>query len=961
MTEANERFQRLMQFARNHRPNGGFSNLYLFRKSVNGVTTGEAYGMNQMTDYGFEQFFSNKTTFPTNLYVGYGSDESFNFKTNSTLIQPSITTAATVNSSALSTDSYFNYPMWYDSNSKLISLMCKYLDCYFKDQSSGGPTTDITITEYGIGSAINNLWTHSWLYDLQGDRITNFTKLANERLDIEVFFVLTYDETLITDGWTNGRYCAMTTMYRFIRQHMGYDDSSVYTYKRDNSSTSRSVVSRIIEMGTNSNATVYHTISPFEIYKSTGAENGYIDGFIQKSPGFICIEQQTQPSTALEPVDVQVKSRWVRKVDHTQDMGGSRIEKTDISRLFGLNDEINTPFTNLKITTCNLYNRNTATYSNPAPYVNSNTHDYTETPLQTVCAVPIYYTNTTTGNVITAYVHCNHHPDDPIVKFENGNVAIYATDKYWDRSSWYLITNPSNIPTAEQTRHFYITSSNENLNPVRESKGFELIADDGKGNQTDRSFYVLEGIYKVGQYSTCENYDKGYFVIHNRVYVPSKSVSYTIPGLSSSEGSGYSWYNHHFCYKDMIVSFTYGSGSNTAAYYFTNLSDLVEQGGTGNITTTKYLAYDAINGFSSGLTDMFARVYKTETLAGVIGMQSTMTDEFVVMYIEFETDNPGTGIIGHLNRRFKYTSRMGCCIQDPSGTKNRIAYYTSDGNIYVEEYDVSDNQWYRTHNFELPSGYAEPTIMFGLRDKLWVTDGASYMIMYDLENYTSGTGTACESRFPRITNRNDTYSIEMTSVNDAIVIYQFTANSITNGYYILYNYPLNTYQIPYDDTNANRQPRLFMKLKYIRNNTLALIMGHGYNYGGYTGSYRAIADFGKYINPPIDQSVGTDISSDYNSSTYSGTGTSVGARDGVYTFGPYYIIGDYGIGSNSDKVGFNQTPIEYALTHRIVGTTSTISAINLIRHVSDKQWNIEVTNIKNTNYGDSGKPPGSIN
>lgn len=963
--QENARFQRALQFAENHRPSGGFSNLYIFHKSIDGVPTGEAYGMNLMTDYGFERFFQDKATnihgtsgliFPTRLYVG-NDVEGTNFKTASSFtVNPSYVNPATVRNYAPNNLDYFKYPMWYDSNSGLISLMCKYLDCYFPDQANGGPTTDLSVISYGIGEAINQLWTHSWLYDLQGDRVRNFTKYPNERLDIEVFFVLTYDSSLITSGWTNGKYCAMTTLQRFIQKRMGYMDESVYTYRRNNVKIDRGTSSRTIDMGTNSNATIYHTISPFEIYKTTGDGNGYIDGFIQISPGYICVEQQLVPQETPENVsvgtkalfDYSIKIKQLSNNNTSWHSGGSDIDNTSIADAFGYTDKYDIPFTNLNVTALNLYNFKTGQYNNPTVFQNNQNHQYTETPLQKTCSIPIYYTNTTTGNIIEAFLHINPYPNDPILKFMNGNTSIYATDSYWDRGSWEFISDPTNIPQSLRTKHFYITSSDtDSLNPIRESIEFTLVAENGL---THRQINMNDTL-RSGQYATCENYDYGYFVKNTDVYVPDKTYKYSIPSLSSGRTN-----NTHFCFRNMIVSIGDSNGSNTAKYYWTNLSDLLDPQGTGNVTTTQYSFYDATNGFSSGVTNVLGATYKTETTNGVIGFQSTQTDEFVVMYIEFEVDNPSASIIGHLNRRFKFTSRMGCCIND-SNSRNRIAYFYNN-KIYVQSYSVVNNQWMQTHEYDLPSGYAEPVLMVGLNDKLWVI-GSSYMVWYDLQNDISGTGTPCDERITLISDRSYAYTVETTFVDEVLLLYQYTAITIKNGQYIEYEYPIYVKTIPYtvDEGSHSYNTRLYMKLKKIRTNTLALVMGHSY-YSSYYGSFRAIADFGKYIKPPTDLSSGIDISSDISTADAHYVDWN---RDGIYCYGLNYVIMDYGSNSGNQNVKLTHIiPIEYAMTHWITGTTRTITSINNIRHVSGKQWNIEVSNIKNTNYGNSGKPPGSL-
>jgi hypothetical protein len=111
------------------------------------------------------------------------------------------------------------------------------------------------------------------------------------------------------------------------------------------------------------------------------------------------------------------------------------------------------------------------------------------------------------------------------------------------------------------------------------------------------------------------------------------------------------------------------------------------------------------------------------------------------------------------------------------------------------------------------------------------------------------------------------------------------------------------------------------------------------------------------LNKPVDAATGID----WDAAAGTSDSHNNANRSGIYCYGPYYVIYEYGVDINSETKGFNFIPIEFALTHRIQGTTSTISAINSVRHVSGKQWMTEVSNIKNTKYGDSGKPPGRSN
>ena len=55
-TPIDESFKRLMTFAKNHRPNGGLSNMYIIKTiDEDGNITSENYGMNMMTDNGMSK------------------------------------------------------------------------------------------------------------------------------------------------------------------------------------------------------------------------------------------------------------------------------------------------------------------------------------------------------------------------------------------------------------------------------------------------------------------------------------------------------------------------------------------------------------------------------------------------------------------------------------------------------------------------------------------------------------------------------------------------------------------------------------------------------------------------------------------------------------------------------------------------------------------------------------------
>ena len=953
----NERFQRLMTFAKNHRPNGGFSNLYVFHESVNGISTGEeVYGMNQMTDYGFDKFFNIQSTsipFPTNFYVASDADESVSFKSNHAFQFPSPAGAATVSSTCLTNDAYFNYPMWYyagtydDEPVYLVSLMCKFMACYYPDQTSGGSPATFTITQFGIGESASALWTRSWLYDLQGDR-TTLTRNPNTRLDIDVYFVMTYNPSLIQSGWSQGRYCALTTMHRFIRQHMGWDDTNLYTYKRYNSMTNRGCESRTTDVLTQNHSVIYHTMNGFNLLKQTGASDGYVDGFVQRSPGYICWEHQPLSQENADPFTLLKKPAYgsspIKPSGWTADTGMYDINKSSLTEIFGLNSEyaLDTQFTLFNPTTCNLYNFRNRTYSNPAPFNNDNPdYHYNETSFYIDNATDIFATTTSTGMITQYYLYINPQPSVPITKFTNGNVSIYATDEYWNVNSWHLLTNPMEIPVEEQSRKFYITNMKITLNPTRGGQPFALTS------ATERTTWTTGIAMRSGQKVYEENEPYGYYVKANYVCFPASQASYQMSGVNSGSASSKS-----FCFKNMVLTLSSGGADK---YYFTNLADPSSR------TTTPYSLVDASNGYGSS-NDIWSETYPSETTSGVVGFQHlSSTDQwFVATYIEWENDNVDAGLIGHITRRHHFQASMGCCIID--STKNRIAY-CYNGTITVAEYNITNNTWTTTHQLSLPSGSSEPTLMFGYHDHLWV-HSPHYMRYYDLTN-TTGEGVACTNTFS-FTYSNARY-IRCDAIDECIIIYRFDDPFIDDINCIRGDIPNTVIPIILgaDRTDVTRSAPMYAKLKKIRNDTIAMVCGYTVSWGNYTGSARAIVDLGKFLYKPIDESSGIDIA--YNANNVSAgfvSNVHQSGRDGIYCYGDHYIIDECGgfyTKGDPYTVVTHSIPIEYMMTHEYVGSTRTISAINNIRHVTGKQWSTDVTNVIPTYYGDHGKPPGSLN
>lgn len=777
ITPVDELYQRAMIFAKNkkHR-GGGISNLYVIQKTdMDGNVTGEYYGMNMMTDYGMSQYFgSSSPSFPTNIYIGNGTG-SFNHTTN-TLISPVITTASTSSNTTIS----YNYPLYYDSNSGLITCVCKFLEAYF-DYNISGITDSITVTEYGLGTAYNALWTHSWVYDVSGAQ-TYITKEVNEKLSITVFLCMSYYESLIQSGWSEGRYTIITSMQRFINSSIRMYENSIYTYKRYNTGVTRSK-SNTRSAFMNNEVTTTTNLSSFTMYDGTDSASGYIDGFCQWTSGFMTLEPQQLDDA--ESFETNLCMDW----DHHYSTG--------LSDKFG--DANGIPITQANITSVALYDHKTKAYDNTEQFTNDVNHWYCETSMATLFSTPIYYTNNNTIQLM--YVFQNVRTDDPIVKFKNTGIStIYATDKYWDSSTWVRVTNLEEVPSELQNKRYWITNSNTvSMEPVRQSGEFKLIPTNGD-NQTYSWMTSMNGIYPC-----CDNYEYGWFMVNGSVYVPDKSIAFNVGTTGSTSSAS-------MTYGKWLLTFT-----SSTSYLSTDMSDVKT---TGTIPTSV-----SITPLFTSSTNCLTNCYRSKSDTGIVCLQSLSASEATVIDLRGDTVN-----------QMIFNSKLSVAVWG----NNQVAYIPSDDTSKIRVYDFDVNGDIK--EFTIPSDVTTVSLMIAHRDFIWITDGSMYTYVMDIRD---GSITGCTNTIPLNSNLN---TIEMTAVDDVMIFHRWTDLTASSAYYVRYDNPTVPGDLSKLDTSLSYlNSRSHYDLRYVHGNTLVLLITTGRRYSS-TGAYNYIVDFGKFLD-----------------------------------------------------------------------------------------------------------------
>lgn len=446
---------------------GHVSNVYVARLYSPNGDVKEYYGMNLLTDLGFKQFFDTDSSisFASNLYVGDGTG-SFD-KTSTQLMSPLFDglAATTLDSSIL-----YNYPLYYakgDQNDNgRITTVTRYRSFRYAENITN-VLSDVVISEYGVGTAWNVLWTHSYVYDLQGDRAV-IIKHPGERLDIEVFFCCSFLERLIMSGWSDNNYTAITTGELMMKQ---MNVTTATTFKRTDYDNNNGRIERTI--GTRSRSAIIDSkitkttnLSTFVL--SPSVENDrYIDGFAFEAGGFISFSKQQ----LLEPETI------------TTDLFYSHdpFDKSGFADSIGRD----IPITQMDIISVNRCNDATGEWDDACFYNNSPIHLFDETPMNTAYALPYYYTSD--GVVRTLYLYQNLNVDDPIVSIRGEIETIYATDKYWygpnlTGNDWIRITNREVIPAEAQRKRYWLMGVNNVApNPVRAGTFYLMQTQDDYG------------------------------------------------------------------------------------------------------------------------------------------------------------------------------------------------------------------------------------------------------------------------------------------------------------------------------------------------------------------------------------------------------------------------------------------------------------------------------------------------
>lgn len=627
---------------------GHVSNVYVAKTyTSDGICIDEKYGMNLLTDYGFQQFFGVDGTpsFPKKLYVGEGSNS---FDKTSRIMNAVLFNGLAATDKNQPYD--YSYPLYFaqgdQSDNGRITAIMKYMVGEFAENIAG-VSSDVAITEYGIGDDWDELWTHSFVYDNHGDKAT-ITKSPGTKLSIEVYMCCSFLESLILNGYANNSYSVITSAYIMMNR---MDIPTVSTFKREsyngmNGKTNREIYSRSRSAIVNSTITKSLIMNPV-ILSSSDPDNTYVDGFSCEADGFLIIQPQqlSEPESFTSPI-------WHSHNPFDQNGFADAIGR-----------EI--PITQMTVSSVTTFNYKNGNWDNTLFYNNSPNHLFDETTMSKTYAKPLVYSNNSSKE--TLYVYQNINPADPILQIRGNVQTLYATDKYWHglnlpNNDWIQITNRASIPANAQTKRYWLSNTNNiSLDPVRQGTFYLKIDTSSSGYQDTPSAY------------SSLQHRLGFFTIDNSDY--NVSISYGGNGVDVIQAFSITG-NHVETLSTHGYPFTYGKWlltTDSTTGYLYDMSTL--SNGTLNIPTTITLTASADK-----------RQYSTND-SGLLCISSG--DNKCLDVVKFTSTTPTVSSLTNVT--------IGCLMWHTT----RVAYINDDSTKLII-YDTSTST--NVNEFNLPSG-----------------------------------------------------------------------------------------------------------------------------------------------------------------------------------------------------------------------------------------------------------------
>lgn len=460
-------------------------NLYIFKsEDENGNITDVKYGVNLVVRTGFDYIVPPDVSSRI-LYVGDGTGvPSYE---DTTLFN--YVTSAPLASSDLS-----SFPIYYDSERNLI---CQYRRCgmYTLDYTVLNRTFDIT--EFGLvysRYSTVSLITHGLILDSEGNP-SHITKKLYEKMtiDFRILFVVTPEtqHRLIDLG-----IYSILQPYQFRQLAMGsgtgtlYETKILYSYwmcdggysPYDSTSgqsgyrhqTACEALNKLSVNAKLKNSAWIQCPSLlnerwYEFVSCLKVATGPIDTDVNRANIFLPIFVYGENETLVS--DKIFSPHTTQELSLSEMFQGAGICKWD--EIYGYG---RFPVTNFKIESSYMYNFEDHEWNIPDRFPTCKNSDFNRVNWM-YRTRDVYMTNPN-GVDKLMYICANDNVNIPIKAFSNTGIVLYASNEWWNPSTWILITNLNALTLEQGTKRYYICESDSTFYPIRDQEYPKFICDE---------------------------------------------------------------------------------------------------------------------------------------------------------------------------------------------------------------------------------------------------------------------------------------------------------------------------------------------------------------------------------------------------------------------------------------------------------------------------------------------------
>lgn len=523
---------------------GDLGNIYyMYTVDMDGNITNEAFGKNVITDYGLLNRWKDHSGWYLKLYVGNSTDEP-TLDGQSMINRVISVDATTVEESRWSpnTNIPVRFPIKYipaTENRGAIMTQRFQLAKFYYDYNISGVTEDIVITEIGLGESDTKLYSHSLVYDSNGN-VSSIIKKPNERLYIQTYWQGAIPISYIEDCYSKGQsvfiepfvFAAGRYPDGYNSWYMARSAGNFSQYASNGTTLSKKVYAWTAYENTltelidhtvicNTKPTMnslllehkfgYLSGITFTTYQNENYTSPSIDYFISHrgyytidyySSGwhnvgvcdrpFILHEFLKLPNNETEEVESEFvyTNSWSSN-SLTNSFGRSNLEniaKTSDREYFMYADG-SIPVIDFDITAMSRYNHKTKEWDITESFYSDPDWNYDDSLME-------FQGYLWTGEKFSVRVN-PHWNTKKILKFNTSGVSIYATDTYWDTNSYQLIPNISSVPDELSNKKYYLIKGTgyKRLVPVYHTDetaphkllGYEPITIDMTGLITSKS------------------------------------------------------------------------------------------------------------------------------------------------------------------------------------------------------------------------------------------------------------------------------------------------------------------------------------------------------------------------------------------------------------------------------------------------------------------------------------------